>query len=53
MNNQQEGMCQPLNDKDFFNLLTLNSKGVEDVKGIEIVIKFYPELKKYIKDDKE
>jgi len=37
---KEKGMCPPLNDRDFFNLF----RGLED-----IIIKFYPELEKYLK----
>lgn len=37
-------MCSPMNDLDFFNLLTENG-----TKMVSIVIKYYPELKQYLK----
>jgi hypothetical protein len=39
------GMCPPMNDRDFFNLLT--DSGTKDV---DMILKFYPKLNIYIKE---
>lgn len=39
-----KGMCPPLSDLDYFNLMTDNG-----VNHVEMILKYYPELKVYIK----
>lgn len=41
---ENKGMCSPISDQDFFNLLTNNG-----TKDIELILKYYPELNKFIK----
>jgi len=41
------GMCSPLSDLNYFNLITT---GGTDKKAVKMIIKYYPELKRFVKE---
>ena len=40
-----KGMCPPMSDKDYFNLMTDHG-----VKNVEMIVKYYPELNVFLKE---
>lgn len=43
----QKGDCPPLNDRDFYRLMTTDSKGNIDYDMVDLTLRYYPELQPY------
>lgn len=39
------GMCEPMNDRDYYTLMVSNSKGETEHSMVATVLKYYPELR--------
>ena len=46
--NQQFGDCAPMSDADYYRLMTTTKKGQTIKKLVDITLKYYPHLSKYV-----
>ena len=47
MKQYNDGMAKPMNDKDYWWLMTTNSKGQRDDKMVATTLKYYPHLAQF------